>query len=171
MKAGQVIGKVHGGFTFDFALIDTAVTRQGFVRPEQFMKRDPWKPNTVDPFDYIEEPLRSKLLAFNPRQVPPFGGKIDYDVDGRLVGNWYREGSGGYAGANQRWDYWVGHVTFAYHHLDPSQIIISMGELDGRAQQFAVQGNAPDPAKIGKAEGMVKYSSGRLDNVSIFGEE
>jgi len=157
VKAGQVIGKVRGGFTFDFALIDTAVTRKGFVRPEQFLKRDPWKPHTVDPFDYLDEPLRSELLALNPRKVAPFGGKIDYDVDDRLVGNWYREGSGGYAGLDRRWDYWVGHLTFAYHHLAPSQVIISIGELDGCARQFAVRGNGPDPAIIAPANGVVKY--------------
>ena len=158
VKAGQVIGKVRGGFTFDFALIDTTVTRKGFVRPEHFLKRDPWKPHTVDPFDYIEDPLRSELLKFNARKTPPLGGKIDYDIDGRLVGNWYREGTGGYAGLNRRWDYWVGHLTFAYHHLAPSVIIVSIGELDGRARQFAVRGNSPDPAKVSKADGLVKYA-------------
>lgn len=157
VKAGQVIGKVRGGFTFDFALVDTTVMRKGFVAPEQFLKRDPWKPHTVDPFDYISEPLRSELLVFNPRKTPPLGGKIDYDIDGRLVGNWYRQGSGGYAGLGGRWDYWIGHLTFAYHHIEPSQIIISIRELDGRAQQFAVRGNAPDPAKVGQTDGVVKY--------------
>jgi hypothetical protein len=166
VKAGQVIGKVTGGFTFDFALIDTTVTRTGFVVPGQFLHRDPWKLHTVDPFDYVDEPLRSQLLAFNPRKAPPLGGKIDHDVDGRLVGNWYREGTGGYAGLSRRWDYWVGHLAFAYHHVNPSIIIISVGEWDGRAQQFAVRGNSPDPAAVGRAEGMVKYSliAPQIDN-------
>ena len=158
VKAGQVIGKVRGGFTFDFALIDTTTTRKGFVRPEQFLKRDPWKPHTVDPFDYIEEPLRSRLATLNPRKIAPIGGRMDYDIDGRLAGNWFREGTGGYAGLNRRWDYWVGHLTFAYHHLAPSVIIVSIGELDGRARQFAVRGNTPDPAKVSKADGPVKYT-------------
>lgn len=157
VKAGQVIGKVRGGFTFDFALIDTTVTRKGFVVPDQFLKRDPWKLHTVDPFDYIDEPLRSRLLGFNPRKAMPVGGKIDYDIDGQLVGNWYRENTGGYAGLDRRWDYWVGHLTFAYHHVDPSQIIISIGDVDGRARQFAVRGNSADPAKIGVESGLVKY--------------
>ena len=158
VKAGQVIGKVAGGVTFDFALIDTAVTLEGFARPNQFLRRDPWKLHTVDPFDYVDEPLRAQLLAFNPRKVPPLGGKIDYDVDGRLVGNWYREGTGGYAGLNRRWEYWVGHLTFAYHHVDPTQVIISIGDVDGRALQFGVRGNAPDQAKISVADGPVKYN-------------
>ena len=158
VRAGRVVGKVRRGFTFDFALIDTTVTREGFVRPERFLERDPWKPHTVDPFDYVVEPTRSELLKFNARNTPPLGGKIDYDIDGRLAGNWYREGTGGYAGLNRRWDYWVGHLTLAYHHLAPSVIILSIGDLDGRARQFAVRGNAPDPAKVSKADGVVKYS-------------
>lgn len=89
--------------------------------------------------------------------MKPLGGRIDYDIDGKLVGNWYREGTGGYAGLNRRWDYWVGHLTFAYHNVDPSQIIISIGDVDGRARQFAVRGNAPDPAQIATADGLVKY--------------
>lgn len=166
VKAGQVIGKVAGQRTFDFALIDTTVTRKGFLAPEQFLKRDPWKLHTVDPFDYIEEPLRSKLLAFNPRKSKPVGGQIDYDIDGRLVGNWYRENTGGYAGLNKRIDYWVGHLTFAYHHVDPTQIIVSIGELDKRARQFQVRGNTPDPAKVSKDDGIVKYSliAAQIDN-------
>ncbi|MBI5759887.1 MAG: hypothetical protein HZA46_15315 [Planctomycetales bacterium] len=158
VQAGQVIGKVRGGFTFDFALIDTTVTNQGFVVPDQFLKRDPHKLHAVDPFDYIDEPLRTKLLSFNARKSKPLGGRIDYDIDGKLVGNWYREGTGGYAGLNRRWDYWVGHLTFAYHHIDPTQVLISMGDVDGRARQFAVRGNAPDPAKIGTADGLIKYN-------------
>ena len=128
------------------------------MAPDQFLRRDPQKPHVVDPFDYVDEPLRTKLLSFNPRKVKPLGGQIDYDIDGKLVGNWYREGTGGYAGLNRRWDYWVGHLTFAYHHIDPSQIIISIGDVDGRARQFAVHGNSPDPARISVADGLVKYS-------------
>src|SRR6185295_6774159 len=50
VKGGQVIGKV-GYQTFDFALIDTRTTRKGFIVPDQFLQRDPWKLHTVDPFD------------------------------------------------------------------------------------------------------------------------
>jgi hypothetical protein len=156
VKAGQVIGKV-GNQTFDFALIDTTTLRKGFVKPEQFLKRDPWKPHTVDPFGYVDEPLRGKLLAKNARKVPPFGGRIDYDIDGKLVGNWYEQGSGGYAGLNRRIDYWAGHLSIVYHHLDPKIIVISLGNYSGRAVQFWVKDNQPDPASISEKEGIVKY--------------
>jgi len=156
VKAGQIIGKI-GNQTFDFALIDTAATRKGFVKPEQFLKRDPWKLHTVDPFDYIDEPLRGQLLAKNARKVPPFGGRIDYDIDGRLVGNWYEDGTGGYAGLNRRIDYWVGHLSIVYHHLDPKIIVVSIGNYGGRAAQFWVKNNQPDPANIVGEHGIVKY--------------
>jgi hypothetical protein len=156
VKAGQVIGKV-GNQTFDFALIDTGTARKGFVRPEQFLKRDPQKPHVVDPFDYIDEPLRSELIKKDVRKVPPFGGRIDYDIDGKLIGNWYQEGTGGYAGLDRRIDYWVGHLSIVYHHLDPKIIVFSIGNYDGRAAQFWVKGNAPDPATIGEKDGVVKY--------------
>jgi hypothetical protein len=156
VKAGQVIGKV-GNQTFDFALIDTSTARKGFVKPEQFLNRDPQKPHVVDPFDYVEEPLRGQLIKKSARKVPPFGGRIDYDVDGKLVGNWYEQGTGGYAGLNRRIDYWVGHLSIVYHHLDPKIIVFSIGNYDGRAAQFWVKGNQPDPASIGGKDGIVKY--------------
>lgn len=155
VKAGQVIGHVQR--MFDFALVDTTVTRTGFARLEQFLHRDPWKPHTVDPFDYVDEPLRNRLLALNPRKVKPLGGQIGYDVAGRLVGNWFRQESGGYAGLNRRLDYWDGHVAFVYHHVEPANLVVSLGNYEGSPRQFWVKGNAPDPAKVSAADGLVKY--------------
>jgi hypothetical protein len=157
VKAGQIVGKFGGGHGLDFAAVNTEVTLKGFVNPAQFHGRDPSKPHTVDPFDYVDEPLRSQLLACNARKVAPFGGKIDYDIDGRLVGNWYREGTGGYAGFRGQLAYWIGHVTFAYHHVDPARIIVSLGDFAGQPRQFAVRGNGPDPAKVSAEAGAVKY--------------
>jgi hypothetical protein len=51
----------------------------------------------------------------------------------------------------------VGHLSIAYHHLDPKIIVVSIGNYDGRAVQFWVKGNAPDPASIGEGDGVVKY--------------
>jgi len=155
VKAGQVIGHVQR--MFDFALVDTSVTRPGFARLEQFLHRDPWKPHTVDPFDYVDEPFRGKLLALNPRKAKPLGGQIGYDGPGRLIGNWYRADSGGYAGLNRRLDYWDGHVAFVYHHVEPEHVVVSLGNYEGKPRQFWVKGNAPDPAKVSAADGLVTY--------------
>jgi len=157
VKAGQVIGKFGGGHGIDFGVIDTAVTLKGFVVPERFRDRDPQKLSMVDPFDYVGDPLKSQLLALNPRKAAPRGGRIDYDIDGRLVGNWYKQGSGGYAAPRGRLDYWIGHLSIVYHHIDASQITVSIGDFGGQVRQYWVKGNAPDPAKVGVASGLVKY--------------
>lgn len=157
VKAGQTIAWSGGSHGIDYTLLDTQKTLKGFIDLTQFQNRDPWKPHVVDPFDYMDEPLRSRLLKLNPRTSEPRGGKIDYDIDGRLVGNWYERDTGGYAGKNRRLDYWVGHLTFAYHHIDSSKIVISLGHFDGRPRQFWVKGNSPDPAKITESDGLVKY--------------
>jgi hypothetical protein len=166
VKAGQVIGSTGGGHGVDFTVLDTRSTLKGFIKPERFRERDPWKPHVIDPFPLVEEPLRGKLLALNPRKEAPHGGRIDYDIAGTLAGNWYAEGSGGYAGLNRRMDYWAGHLAFAYHHIDPAKIVVSIGDYDGKPRQFWVKGNAPDPAKDSEKDGVVKYELvwSRLNN-------
>ncbi len=156
VKGGQVIGKV-GGRSLDFGVINTEVKLPGFLSPKLY-GHYAWRVHVVDPFDSFDEPLKSELLKLNVRKAKPFFGKIDYDIDGKLVGNWFREGSGGYPG--DRRDprgYWMGHLAFAYHAIESTQVIVSIGDFDGRPKQFAVKGNAPDPAKVSAKEGLVKY--------------
>ncbi len=157
VKAGQVIGKFGGGHGIDFGVINTAVTLQGFIVPERFRGRDPLKLHTVDPFEYVDEPLKGQLLALTPRKAAPRGGKIDYDIDGRLVGNWYKQGTGGYAGFRGQLDYWLGHLSIVYHHIDSTQITVSIGDFGGQVRQFWVKGNLPDPAEVSVDTGPVKY--------------
>lgn len=156
VKGGQVVGKV-GGRSLDFGVVNTDVTLAGFLSPKLY-GHYAWRAHIVDPFDYFDEPLKSQLLKLNVRKAKPYFGKIDYDIDGRLIGNWFREGSGGYPG--DRRDprgYWMGHLAFAYHATESTQVIVSIGDFDGRPKQFAVKGNAPDPAKVSAKDGIVKY--------------
>jgi hypothetical protein len=156
IEAGQVVGKV-GGRSLDFGVVNMEKRLAGFLTPSLY-GHYAWRLHVVDPFDCFDEPLKSGLLALNVRKVAPFGGRIDYDVDGRLVGNWFREGSGGYPG--DRRDprgYWMGHLAFAYHHVDPTKIVVSIGDYGGRPAQYWVKGNTPDPAKVGDRDGVVKY--------------
>ncbi len=154
VKAGQVIGKI-GGQTLDVGVVNSEVTLSGLLLPDQYVY-EPWKIHAADPFDYFIEPLRSELLTKNVRQAEPRGGKIDYDVDGKLVGNWFLQGTNGYAGSD-RSRYWAGHLSFVYDYLDPSQIRVSIGTFGDRARQFGVQGNGPDPAQVDPRTGIVKY--------------
>jgi hypothetical protein len=157
VKAGQAIAWSGGSHGVDFTILNTESTLKGFINLKQFQKRDPWKPHVVDPFEYVDEPLKGQLLKLNARQAVPRGGKIDYDIEDKLVGNWYRQGSGGYAGADRRLDYWVGHLALAYHHIDPSKVVVSLGDFEGKPRQLWVKGNSPDPGKIGAKDGDIKY--------------
>ena len=103
VEAGQLIGTAGG--SFDFSVQDKKEWLN-FVVPEHYFN-ERFKMYTVDPFDYFTEPLRSQLLEKNVRKVEPFGGKIDFDIDGRLVGNWFFEGS----------NYWQPYGVFAHLSL------------------------------------------------------
>jgi hypothetical protein len=154
VKKGQLIGKI-GKQTLDFAVWDTEKPLTGFVVSEHY-ESEAWKIYTVNPFDYFTDDVRKILIAKNLRTAKPIEGKIDYDIDGKLVGNWFREGTNGYEGANQN-KYYEGHLSIVYNYLDPTAIMVSVGDFNGESKQFTVEGNKPDPAKVGKSTGLVKY--------------
>jgi hypothetical protein len=118
----------------------------------------------ADLFDHTREPLRSQLLALDERDATPRWGKIDYDIDGRLVGNWFRVSTGGYRGLNPMQEgYWDGHLAVVPDGNDPGQIDISIGNYQGMARQFAAIGNSPDPATVAESTGLVRYELGQVE--------
>ena len=162
IQAGQKLADASTN-TMDFMVHDAEVTLPGFVSPALY-ENEPWKIHTLDPFDFYDEPLRSAVLAFNPRTAEPVGGKIDYDIDGRLVGNWFVEDTNGYT-SDGRLNYWETHLAIAYDYIDPSMPLVSIGADFGIpdnacnvcAGAFAIKGNALDPATISTSDGLVKY--------------
>ncbi len=157
VKAGELIGRI-GGQTLDFAVWDTDIRLTGFVVPEHYAG-EAWKIHTADPLNYYTDELKAQAISKYIRTVEPISGKIDYDIDGKLVGNWFLEGTGGYTPANSQGGdgYWKGHLSIAYDLYDPTSIVISMGEYGGKEAQFAVKGNTPDPGTVDVAKGLVKY--------------
>lgn len=153
VAAGEIIGSYSG--SVDYNLVDYDITLPGFVNPDSYTA-EPWKIHTPDPFDYFNDTIRQTLLAKSLRTAEPIGGKIDHDMDGRLVGSWFRENSNGYAGLDPN-NYWLGHLSFSYDYIVPDHIIASFGDYAGEQRQFGVLGNAPDPADVGVSTGLVKY--------------
>jgi len=167
VKAGEVIGRVEGK-SFDFSVHDYNIFLDGFISPE-FYHSEEWKIHTVDPFEYFNEAVKQKLLDKNPRKKEPFGGKIDYDIQGKLVGNWFKKNTKGYQGTNKE-RYWDGHLTIAYDHYDSSNIKISIGDYEGKSRQFAVKGNSPNPKNIDIYTGNIKYELVEYDYYSNAGK-
>ena len=155
VKAGEVIGKANA---FDFSVHNEDVKLSGFVVPVHY-DREPWKIYTVDPFDYFVEPLKSQLLEKNLRTVKPYGGKIDHDIDGKLIGNWFVENTNGYMGIKQP-DYWGTHLSISPNALDPKHIVFSIGDFKGEfrsSKQYGIKGNFPNPSDVGIDSGIIKY--------------
>ncbi len=165
VKKGQVIGHI-GGQTLDFAVWDLSKPLTGFINRAAYDNAESWKVFTAPTTDYLDPAIKDQVIAKYLRTVEPIDGKIDYDVDGKLIGTWFLQGTNGYAGGDQpggRSGYWNGHLSFAPDYVDPSVFTISIGNYvanpsngDG-ARQFGVKGNAPDPATVDMNSGVVKY--------------
>ncbi|MGZ6005633.1 MAG: hypothetical protein ACXWLH_05835, partial [Candidatus Saccharimonadales bacterium] len=172
VKAGQLIGHI-GGQTLDFAVWNTKKPLNGFANPASY-DAEAWKIYTADPFPYYSSNLRKIVEAKDPRTVEPIAGKIDYDIDGKLIGNWFLKGSGGYHDYhNQNQAYWAGHLSIAPDLYDPSATVVSVGNYlawpksgpnldtstgDGSdARQYFAKAGSPDPATIGTNSGTVKF--------------
>lgn len=164
VKAGQVVGRV-GAQSLDTAIYNYAMTLKGFVKPESYAS-EPWKIHTDDFFKYFKDPIKSEMLAKNPRKAEPRGGKIDYDIAGKLIGNWFLEGTNGYAGPKEFQNgnnpgggkgYWNGHFSIAPDAIDPSVTNISFGDYQGQAKQFSAKSGSIDPATVEKGSDIVKY--------------
>lgn len=153
LNAGDKLGKI-GGSPFDWSLLDVTKRLTGFITPSLY-KGENWKVHVIDPLTVYTGTLRDELIAKSLRSSEPYGGKIDYDIRGALVGNWFREGTNGYEGAAMD-RYWDGHLAVVPDHIDPASTIVSIGNWEGKASQMAVKGRV-DPAKVTKATGPVKY--------------
>lgn len=151
--AGEIIGYYKG--TIDYNVVDEDIVLSGFVNPDSYQV-EPWKIHTPDPFDYFHEPIKSQLIEKCLRTAEPVGGKIDYDIDGKLIGSWFKENTNGYAGLGQE-NYWVGHLSVVYHNVDPEHVIVSLGSYENQPRQFGVKSNSPDPADVSVATGQILY--------------
>ena len=176
IEAGQVIAGFQGS-SIDYTLVDTQVTLPGFIVPEHY-DGESWKVHTVDPYDYFVEPARSGLLSKSPRTAAPLGGKIDYDIAGRAVGNWFLDGTVDYrgnvpVGTNV---YWSGHLAIAYDYIDPAELRINIGAATGISEEacracqgtFGLKTGSRDPASVSVEDGMVKYELVELWHAPTF---
>jgi hypothetical protein len=169
VKAGDLVGYtgLPTAYGIDVWVENDQSTLTGFVNPAQYQSAEPWKMHVVDLFEYTAEPLKGQLLALTMRDAEPRWGKIDHDQDGKLVGTWFKSGTGGYAGLqNSQEGYWAGHLSIIPDGNDPTQTDVSFGSYKGQAQQFAVIGNQPDPATVDQSSGVIKYQLGQLEYYS-----
>ncbi len=153
VRAGETLGWFVKNV--DYNIVDLDYVTDGLIEPSTY-EREPWKIHVPDTLDYFVPEISEKIASLSLRTAEPRGGVFTYDIDGRLVGNWFEEGTHGYGGVDQN-RYWAGHLAIVYNHIDPSMIEVSIGTFNGRAEQLAVTGNSPDPASVSVDTGAVLY--------------
>jgi hypothetical protein len=143
VTAGQRLGTTGGAFGIDLGVVNDAVTLPGLINPSRYgidtLHADA-------PLKYFAEPLRSQLYAKVRALAPESGGKIDFDVPGRLSGNWYGQTD-------------QAPLAFAYDTFDPNAVRISMSSgLALAPGVFEIGTGEPQPKDVSVASGPVVYS-------------
>lgn len=169
VSAGDLIG--YYKTNVDYNIVDYNILLSGFVNPESY-KAEPWKQHIPNTYNYFNDEIKQQLIDISLRTVEPVSGKIDYDIKGKLIGNWFLDGTNGYAGdATSTSNYWMGHLAIAYDAYDPTRIVFSIGGYLGEhSRQYTVKGNTPDPADVGVEEGVILYELVGYDWMTPTGE-
>ena len=162
LNTGDPIAK-FGDNVLDWSVHDSNMILEGFLNPERYRQAEPWKIHTVDPFQYFDSDDKELLLSKVKRIKEPLAGKIDYDIEGKIIGNWFLEGTD-YLDENKlQSDYWAGHLAIGYHHIYPDHQILSVGRNIGIDENiynkswgvFRLEG--PDITTIGKISNEIEY--------------
>ena len=152
LTAGQRIG-VTGSVAYG---IDLGVINEQksvfFVNPLRF-------PGTSvhgdAPLPYFEEPLRSRMYARVQAVGSNRDGRFAFDEAGRLVGDWFLEGTPVSESAVA--SAWPRHLAFVYDNYDPASVRVAIGGTLPLVGAFAVASNGPDPRDITPGSGTVVY--------------
>jgi hypothetical protein len=152
LTAGQRLGTSGPtSFGVDLGVINANLT-QRFVVPARY----PGDTIHADaPLKYYEEPLRSQLYGMVRRESADKDGRIDFDVPGRLSGNWFLEGLPIAESAQPT--AWARHLAFVFDNVQPSMPRISIGGRLALAGLFGVDGSGPPFESVGPESGLVTY--------------
>ncbi len=155
VSAGDTLGFVGPHGAMDFSITDFRL-QLNFLNPSRYPRKHTFAAHVPD---YFEEPIRTQLNSMSLRELPPRGGKVDYDVQGTIAGNWFLEGT-------TRFIQWSRQLAIVYDHIFGDRIIIADGspmrdvpgiEGPGYPDTWWVKGNAPLPETVGVADGVVRY--------------
>ena len=186
IKAGEEFGRQRDN-PLDYNVFAKEAWLTGFVNPLSYLYGEAWKLYTADPTPYFSAELQTPYTDIMQRTVAPRWGKIDYDVVGSAVGNWFLAGTIGYSGlaietyknstqpvqggmvAGKNF-YSYGHLALVPHHVQPDQWIASFGwwqDPNGDPTQLMINlsPNQKTPDQITNADGVVVY---QLATIGLF---
>lgn len=145
VTAGQVLGTTGSAYAVDLGVVNSALTL-GFVNPSRYV---PETLHADGPLKYFEEPVRGQLYAHVQRLGPDLDGRIDFDIAGRLMGNWF-------AGDSTA-------LVFTQDTYDPSRVLIGLesGTMRG---VFGIGARDPQPRDVSVESGLVLYTLTRTSS-------
>jgi hypothetical protein len=163
VKAGQIVGRAEkqqgGSVCLDWGAMDYTVTLS-FIHPETYGYEV--KVHTVCPLDYLEEGLREEAYQKVNRVGEPRGGKIDYDLPGRLSGNWFLEGS-----QQGVWNYST-QLALVYYVYNASQMVVSVGgDVLAPLPMGVFNATGPDFRDVSIESGKVTYHLVGIDPETV----
>ncbi len=149
--AGEKIGKTDGTYAIDLGVLNSNIILSGFINPARYGS----SVNADSPYKYYTEPLRNQMYSLINRISKDKDGKIDYDIKGRLIGNWFHESvsvqdSNGPVG-------WPKEISIAPDSYDPSITALTFGGYIGIVGKFKIGSLDPDPSQVTVNSGKVTY--------------
>ena len=140
ITAGQRLGTTGSVFDIDLGMINESLALPGFVNPARVGS----SLHADAPLRYFDEPLRSQLYAKVRRIGSDLDGKIDFDVPGRLTGNWFTAESV--------------PLVFAYDTWDSERVVIAVSGGLLRNGLYTIGAADPLPRDVSVASGIVRYA-------------
>lgn len=151
ITAGQALG-ISKGIAIDLGLWNEQVVLSGFVNP---LRYEGQTLHADSPYKYFAEPLRSQLYALVRRNASDKDGKIDYDIKGKLIGNWFHESVP--ISESMMPPSWPKNLAFCPDSNEPGEMRISIGGTVSSPGKFKPSPQDPAFDQVSSASGRVVY--------------
>jgi hypothetical protein len=166
VTAGQTLGATSGGaFGIDLGLINDAMTVP-FLGPSRYASESL---HGDAPLKFFEEPLRAQMYALVRRSGDDKDGTFNYDIAGRLSGNWFDEGLS--PSESTLPSAWARHLAFVYDNYEPTSIRIASGGALGVVGAFGVPPESTPPRDVSPSSGKIVYRLFQAAGSSTFGSQ
>jgi len=153
VKSGDIIGYTSCRSLLDLGCVDREVTLKGFANHDRYPGSTV---HCVSPLKLYDDPLRRQLYSKVLRESTDKDGRIDYDIAGRLVGNWFLEGVSVAESSRGSPAIWAKQLAFACDVYEPNARCVSIGGTVAPAGLYWLSAGSPDPAEINVKSGSVK---------------
>lgn len=151
VTAGQSLGTSGNAFGVDLGVINRS-RALAFANPARYSDETIY---ADAPLRYYAEPVRSQLYSLVRRDSDGLDGRIDYDVPGRLSGNWFSDS----LPVSRSVDVSAGasELAFVFDNVRPSEAVVSSGGLLGIIGPFRIHAGATPFADVSPESGVVAY--------------